>query len=126
MLITATNTLGKMAGSSKTVLLEFRGSKRVIAFQNAEDVIQLCQAQLQSLVCSEKVRLVTDVEHYHASQSDSEKAYLLQRYSTEWQEFVDVLDVIEIDNKDHLKAVPIPIMSPIKVHIFNINLKWYS
>lgn len=100
------------------MLLEFRGSKRVIAFENVEDIVQLCQAQLQSLVGTEKVRLVTDVEAYHAnhgSSSEPEKAYLLQRYSTEWQEFVDVIDVIEIDNKDYLKAVPIPAMSPMKV-----------
>ena len=111
-----------MAGSSKTVLLEFRGSKRIITFETYEDVIHLCQAQLQSLVGSEKVRLVTDVENYHASQSgDPEKAYLLQRYSTEWQEFIDVLDVIEVDDKDHLKAVPIPAMSPIKVHLIDLS-----
>ena len=30
----------------------------------------------------------------------------------EWQEFVDMIDVVEIDNRDHLKAVPIPAMSP--------------
>ena len=76
-----------------------------------EDVIHLCQAQLQSLVGS-KVRLITDVENYHARQP---RAYLLQRYSTEWQEFIDVLGVIEIDDKDHL---PIPAMSLI------INLNW--
>ena len=109
-----------MAVSSKTVLLEFRGSKRVISFNETEDVILSCQSQLQSLIGSDKVKIVTDVEGFHArSQSaggHTEKAYLLQRYSKEWNEFVDVIDVLEIDDKDHLKAVPIPAMSPIKVH----------
>ena len=53
------------AGSSKTVLFEFRGSKR-IPFETYEEVICLCQVQLQSLVGSE-ARLVTDVENCHAS-----------------------------------------------------------
>ena len=99
------------------MLLEFRGSKRVIAFENVEDIVQLCQAQLQSSVGMERVRLVTDVEADHVKHGSSgePEAYLLQRYSTEWQEFVDVIDVIEIDNRDHLKAVPIPAMSPMKV-----------
>lgn len=62
------------------------------------------------------VRLVTDVENYHASQYG--KAYLLQQYSKEWQEFVDVIDV---DDKDHLKPAPILTMSPIKVHVINLS-----
>ena len=62
---------------------------------------------------------------YAQSQSaggEQEKAYLLQRYSMEWQEFVDVVDAIEIGNKDHLKAVPIPAMSPIKVRVIYYSL----
>ena len=60
------------------MLLEFRESKGVIAFENAEDIVQFYQARRQSLVGT-GVRLVTDVEAYHAnhgSSSDPEKAYL--------------------------------------------------
>ena len=72
--------------------------------------IQLCEAELQSLVGKES-GLVTDIGHYRKSAGEK-----LQRYSTEWQEFVDVIDTIEIDDKDHLKAGPLPLASPVKVY----------
>ena len=50
---------------------------------------------------------------------------MLQRYSTEWQEFVDVIDTIEIDDKDHLKAGPLPLAYPVKVHEFNGHFSNY-
>ena len=34
--------------------------------------------------------------------------HLLQRYSKEWSQFVDVQDIVEIESGDHLKVVPIP------------------
>ena len=41
--------------------------------------------------------------------------FLLQRYSKEWCDFVDVLDIIEIDDGDHLKVVPLPVVNKSEV-----------
>ena len=37
---------------------------------------------------------------------DDAKRYILQRWSTEWHKYVDVLSTIEIGNGDKLLAVP--------------------
>ena len=47
-------------------------------------------------------KLVLDV-----SEVDQQHSYLLQRYSTQWMEFVDVISPIKIASGDKLRAVPL-------------------
>ena len=103
-------TLSSESSKLCSVLLDFKWSKREIRYAESQDLIQLCEAELQSLVGKESGRYRKSAE---------EKPHLLQHYSTEWQEFVHVIDTIEIDDKDHLKAVPLLLASPVKVHEFN-------
>ena len=44
---------------------------------------------------------------------NSRDELLLQRYSKEWEDYVDVIDVIEIDKGDRLRAVPVPVPSSV-------------
>ena len=101
---------------AKSVLLEFRGSKRRIIYEEDDDLIDLCEVELKKVAQNENVRLITDIQGYSKSATD-ERPFLLQRYSTEWREFVDVIHAIEIDDKDHLKVVPLPGPSPQKVSL---------
>ena len=111
----AKNLVAKMECS---ILLEFKGSKRQIKYENTsqDDIIKLCEEEMRVIARDKNVRLVIDLKDYH--KAEGEKPYLLQRFSTEWDMFVDVIDVIEIDDRDHLKAVPLPAASPVKVHAY--------
>ena len=37
-----------------------------------------------------------------------QSVYLLQRYSKQWSQFIDVEGILDIENGDHLKVVPLP------------------
>ena len=71
-----------------------------------------------------EIKLIFDVAEYrHASNSRAvTKGYLLQRFSSEWNEYVDVIDAIEIDTKDKLRAVPIQTTSYTKVVLLTLWL----
>ena len=51
------------------------------------------------------MELVLDVAEYRCTTAKA-KGYLLQQFSSEWNEYVDVIDAIEIGTKDKLGAVP--------------------
>ena len=54
--------------------------------------------------------------------------YLLQKYSQQWSEFIDVTDINEIEDGDHLKVVPVPStrkkvgINDLKLFCINITL----
>ena len=98
---------------AKSVLLEFRGSKRRIFYEEDDDLIDLCEVELKKVAQNENVRLITDIQGYSKSgpPTKDHSCYSVS-YSTEWREFVDVIHAIEIDDKDHLKVVPLPGPSP--------------
>ena len=65
----------------------------------------LLEDEVQKIVGAE-ANLVFDVAEYrHASRAVT-KGYLLQRFSSEWNEYVDVINAFEIDTNDKLRAVP--------------------
>lgn len=104
------------APKSFFVLLEFGESKKQISIPNwdaedvaPEDLLDTLEGHLKRI--DGNIRLVIDYGA-QSSSSESQRAgatYILQRFSREWGEFVDVLDLVEIDNGDHLKAVPLPL-----------------
>ena len=102
--------------SSFFVLLEFGESKKQITIPNCDtdvppkDLLETLEGHLKRIYGS--IRLVIDYGA-QSSSSESQRAeatYILQRFSREWGEFVDVIDLVEIDNGDHLKAVPLPVL----------------
>ena len=51
--------------------------------------------------------------------------YILQRYSHVWSEFVDVTDIHEIIDSDHLKVVPLPSTMKPEVYLISIIIITY-
>ena len=94
-----------MAASSLRVLLEFGQSSRVISTDCCESELEeFIEKELRKLDPS--IKLVFD-PHGKSDLKGCERPVFLQRYSPEWKQFVDVVNVREIENKDRLKAVPI-------------------
>lgn len=90
-----------------SVLLEFQQSKRVITVPDTvippADLVYILETELKKV--DQEIKIVLG---YGSQSSSCLGEHLLQRYSKEWQEFVDVIDVIEIDRGDHLRVVPVP------------------
>lgn len=68
-----------------------------------DDLLTVLEEQLKKT--DRDIKLVLDCG---APNSPRGPEYLLQRYSREWKDFVDVIDVIEIGDGDHLRVVPVP------------------
>ncbi len=87
------------------LLLEFHQSSRVITADDGGDKLQeFLQRELMKL--DSDIKLVIDIKSQYEKKTKSEKPVFLQRFSSEWKQFVDVIDVIEIESGDRLKAVP--------------------
>ena len=86
-----------------TVLVEFKDSKRTVTGKASEIIMKL-EEEIKKL--DKHVKLVVDVDQYTAE--DNAFPCLIQRYSTEWKDFVDVIDAIEIDSGDRLRVIPMP------------------
>ena len=85
-------------------MLEFQESKKVVSVDTSDvvtpppDLLDVLEQELKKLNGTIKLVLEHDPDINYSRQ------FLLQRYSSEWREFVDVVDIIEVDNGDHLKA----------------------
>ena len=91
--------------SRRSVLLEFKDSKKEISLDDASvNAVKILEEHLKRI--DNKIRLVID---YGAQTGgDDEHTYILQRFSKECGEFVDVIDTADIEKGDHLKVVPLP------------------
>ena len=93
------------SSTSSSVLLKFGESTRVVRFSHLklDEVEGALETELKKI--DPDVKLVLGCKNQHKKESESEKPVFMQRYSSEWQQYVDVIDVIEIDCGDKLKAV---------------------
>ena len=99
-----------------SVLLKFRESKKQINIPDCdvdeapEDLLDTLEGHLKRI--DSNIRLVIDYGAQSSrNASESQRAgtiYILQRFSREWREFVNVIHLVEIGNGDLLKAVPLP------------------
>lgn len=86
------------------MLLEFGQSCRVLSTDvGYNKLAEYLEEELKKV--NPAIKLVFDRKN--PGEIKSEKPVFLQRFSSEWQQFVDVIDVIEIANNDRLKALPI-------------------
>ena len=99
---------------SYKLLLECEHSKRVVECKSKVAALQSILEEVQKIVGA-GVKLIFDVAEYRRAARIVTKAYLLQRFSSEWNEYVDVIDAIEIDTKDKLRAVPMEAKSDTKM-----------
>ena len=99
------------------LLLECEHSNRVVECECEVQALQsLLEEEVQKIVGA-NVELVFDVAEYQCTTAKA-KGYLLQRFSSEWNEYVDVIDAIEIGTKDKLRAVPMKAKSDTKMVLF--------
>jgi hypothetical protein len=93
------------------VLFEYKGSKRTIKCTAA--------TELRDRICGELNALgVTNSSVGFASESEtSSRAFILQRFSSKWNTFVDVNNAEDIANGDRLTVTPSPVAATQKVKI---------
>ena len=84
-------------------LFECESSKRLVECSSTiAELPSLLELELKK-IAGESAELVLDV----ARVSKERSSYLLQRYCTEWMEYIDVISPIEIASGDKLCAVPL-------------------
>ena len=95
------------------ILFEYEGSKRTIKCTAA--------TELHDRICGELDALgVTDSSVGFAHESGtSNKAFILQRFSSKWSTFVDVDKAEDISNGDRLTVVPSPVAATQKVKMMS-------
>ena len=98
-----------MVVSAFTVLLELQQSKKQVRIPSdlcevTDDFLKILETHLKRI--DNRLRLVID--YSDCSESHRDVTYILQRHSKEWGHFVDVEHLREIDNGNHLRAVPFP------------------
>ena len=95
------------------MLFEFKDSKRLLRLLPAA-VCSVIAAQIVKFGGSAipVVRLGCHEPSTSLAAADRPTEYLLQRWSQEWNSFVDVQDVDEVKDHDHLRVVPKPSCFP--------------
>ena len=94
-----------MAITSYRLLFECENSKKVLECTTTVEARRSVLKEVQKVV-GDQVNLVLDVAE---KMPDSGARYLLQRYSTEWHDYMDVVDAISIDTKERLRAIYLPV-----------------
>lgn len=84
-----------------SVLVEFRDSKRPV--EATPDTLMAKISQVMRGI-DPYVVIVKSLADFNGDG----KPFLLQRYSTIWNEYIDVIDPMEIDDGDRVKVVPFP------------------
>ena len=95
------------------VLFEYKESKRKLGVTPRS----VCAILTQELARFGKEGAVVQLAKPQSSRVTVQPAgvYLLQKWSTTWQTYIDVESTAEIVNKDRLTVVPMPGSSPAKV-----------
>lgn len=93
------------------ILFEYKGSKRTIKC--------IAATELRDRICGELNALgVTDSSVGFAYESGtSRRAFILQRFSSKWNTFVDVHNAEDVANGDRLTVTPSPVAATQKVKI---------
>lgn len=85
-------------------LLEFEGSKRPFGVTNTGETCQKVERELQALGVIGRVVLASEATSAEAPESD----FLLQRWCTKWEAFVDVKALQDLSDGDRLSVVRKP------------------
>ena len=91
------------------VLFEYKGSKRTIKYTAATELRDRICGELDSLGVAN-----SSVGFAHET-GTLRRAFILQRFSSKWNTFIDVDKAEEVSNGDRLTVVPTPIAATQKV-----------
>ena len=88
------------------VLFQFGDSKRVLKSTSADS---LGQQILEELVVFDPKALIVE-PGYSKPMVRGNNYYLVQKWSKKWNDFVDLLDLNEVEDGDKLTVIPKPIV----------------
>lgn len=96
------------------VLFEYKGSRRAIRF-NRDTICSDVEKELNVRYGLKDVRVSLCSPHEPTSSTSVDEIYILQRWSTKWDTFVDVNCTEELDANSKISVVHKPVKSPTKV-----------
>lgn len=105
------------------VLFQFGDSKRLLNPTSADSLAQLIVEELSKFDPSALI-----LEPGCSSTKSSLRGnnyYLVQKWSTKWNDFVDLLDLNEVEDGDKLTAIPRPAVVSKSAVVVVIALSWY-
>lgn len=88
------------------VLLEYRGSRRQITVSGGESITDCVSAELRRV--GRSGASVRTADHNLQNTAEGEEVYLLQKWSPQWDCYVDIRNTNEIRDGDRLTVVPKP------------------
>ena len=94
-----------------SVLFEYKGSKKELVI-SISSICARIQEELLSLGVPEPI-----VAPYDLLPAGEGNHFILQRWATRWNSFVNVQSVFEVHDQDRLTVVRKPIYSPTKVNV---------
>ena len=87
-----------------SVLVEFRGSRRVVT--SSEDIISRIEDEIRKFDPDATVFISSDAVSDETVRG--KRQYIVQRWSNDWNCFVDVIAMEEIKDGDRLVVIPKP------------------
>ena len=91
------------------LLLDFQGSKRQIVVPTCDVVCEAVTKELRRWKEDSVVKISNDC----SSSSEPARVFILQRWSSKWNMFVDVQNLDEIVDRDRITVIPRPVGSPV-------------
>ena len=96
-----------MADSELEILFEYQGSRKPLCRLKREHVIEVLKEELARFGdAAAVVQLSGEADCKSANTGNS---YLLQKLSTTWGTYIDVEEIDELEDRDKVTVVPMPI-----------------
>ena len=96
------------------ILLEYGGSRRPLSVTPDGSLCNVIERELEKLGCPHPTVQISAVE---VSASEASSTFLLQRWSTTWNAFVDVETIEDIENQDRLTVARAPSSQQVAIAI---------
>ena len=90
------------------ILLEYGGSRRPLSVTRNGCLCNVIERELEKLGCPDPTDPTVQLSAVEVSASEAPSTFLLQRWSTSWNGFVDVETIDDIENHDRLTVVRAP------------------
>ena len=107
-----------MTMTSMKILFEYGGSRRPLSVNCDGSLCNVIERELERLGCPDPTVQISAVE---VSASKAPSTFLLQRWSTTWNAFVDVETIDDIENQDRLTVVRAPLSQQVYTRNYSVN-----
>lgn len=106
------------------VLFEYRGSRRQLTASNGEKLIECITTELRRIGRSRAQVYTANVDL--GTVDSNREVYLLQKWSPQWECYLDVNQASDVSDGDKLAVVMKPKPPPKVSHIFKDSLQTHS